>query len=63
MKNPIYDYENGELLFPVDREAAMDSKGRFWLRVDDNLVLNPDTNQLHSITSWPASDDSDSSGF
>jgi len=57
MHNPIFDYDNGELIFPTSSNLGMDSDGDMYMRMGDNMSMNMDTGELHLTSSWADDDD------
>ena len=58
MSNPIFDLDSWEPMFKRSDTMAVDSKGKFSLRMGDQLAMDTDTGEMHFTTPW----DSDSAG-
>lgn len=53
----IFDYDDGDFLFNISDNTAIDSDGNMMMRMGENMALDMDTGDLHIISSW--SDDED----
>lgn len=61
MSKPIFDTDSWEPMFKISKDMAVDSKGRFSIRLDDNVAMDMDTGDLRFTTPW--SGDGDGSEF
>lgn len=52
MNRSFFDYDDGDFLFAVSDNMAMDSEGDLMMRVSDNTVLDINSGDLHFISSW-----------
>ena len=61
MRNPIFDYDDGDFIYQTSGNMAMDSDGNFLMRMGDNMVIDMDAGEVHMISGWPndESDDED----
>ena len=57
MSKPIWDMEDGEILFPVSNNMAMDFDGNMMMRMSDNMAMNMDSGDIHFVSSWSNDDD------
>ena len=64
MKNPIFNLDNWEPMFPINGDMAVDSQGHFKMRMGDGLAMDMDTGEMHFTTPWTnGHDDTDSGSF
>ena len=59
MRNPIFDYDDGDLILPVSDNMGIDSNGHINYRIGDNLSVDMETGQLHITSNWKTDDDDD----
>ena len=59
MKDPVFEIDNWEPLFPIDDETAVDADGHFRVRLDDGVVMDPDTGRISFTTPWHSGDASE----
>jgi len=57
MHNPIFDYDDGDLIFQTASNLGIDSDGDMYMRMGDNMSMNMDTGELHLTSSWKDDDD------
>ena len=57
MSDPIFDLDSWEPMFKISDDMAVDSKGNFKMRMDDNMVMDMDTGDVHFTTPWASSGD------
>lgn len=57
MKNPIYDYDDGDFIFNSSDNIAIDSDGDMMMRISDNMAMDMDSGELHLTSSWFDDDD------
>ena len=57
MSKSFFDYDDGDFLFAVSDNMAMDSVGDLMVRMSDNTVLDLNSGDLHFISSWEDEDD------
>ena len=57
MRNPIFDYGDGDLIFQTGSNLGIDSDGDMYMRMGDNMSMNMDTGELHLTSSWKDDDD------
>ena len=52
MSNPIFDLDSWEPMFKLSDTMAVDSKGKFSVRMGDSLAMDIDTGEVHFTTPW-----------
>lgn len=57
MFNPIFDYDDGNFIYPTSDTMGIDSDGNLHLRMGDNMSMNMETGELHFNSGW--ADDND----
>ena len=57
MRNSIFDYDNGDFIFPTSGNTGIDSDGNLHMRMGDNMSMNMETGELHFTSSWKNDDD------
>lgn len=57
MFNPIFDYDDGNFIYPTSDTMGIDSDGNLHLRMSDNMSMNMETGELHFNSGW--ADDND----
>lgn len=57
MSKSFFDYDDGDFLFAVSDNMAMDSAGDLMVRMSDNTVLDLNSGDIHFISSWEDEDD------
>ena len=63
MKQPFYNLDNWKPIFPVHDDMAIDEDGHFNLRIENGMVLETDSGEMHFTTTWDSSDDFSSNDF
>lgn len=53
----FFDFTDGDCVFSVSGDTAMDSEGHLMARSGDNAAIDLETGELHIISSW--NDDED----
>ena len=59
MGDPVFNVDNWDPFFPISDDMTVDSKGRFKVRISDNMAMDMDTGEMHFTTPWAESDESD----
>ena len=61
MRNPIFDYDDGDFIYQTSGNMGIDSDGNLHMRMGDNMVIDMDAGEVHMISGWPndESDDED----
>jgi len=57
MSKQLWDMEDGDFLFEISDNMAMDSDGNMMMRMSDNTAMDMDSGDIHFVSSW--SDDND----
>lgn len=57
MSRSFFDYDDGDFLFAVSDNMAMDSEGDLMMRMSDNTVLDLNSGDIHFISSWEDEED------
>ena len=53
----ILDYESGDLIRTLSDQIAMDTDGHLMLRMNDNMVMDMDSGEIHMTSGWDDDDD------
>lgn len=59
MEKPIFDFEDGDYMFSVSDNMAMDSDGHMMMRMGDSMAMDMDSGELHIVSGWSNDDDDD----
>jgi hypothetical protein len=59
MGKHFFDYDDGDYVFSVSGNSAMDSEGNMMTRMSDNMAMDLDTGDIHFISSWSSDDEDD----
>lgn len=59
MSNPIFDYEDGDMIFQTSDNIGIDSDGDLHMRMGDNMSMNMSTGELHITSGWNNNDEDD----
>lgn len=57
MGKNFFDYDDGDFVYVISDNMAIDSDGDFLMRIGDNMAMDMDSGELHFISGW--SDDND----
>ena len=57
MSNPIFDFDDGDFVFRMSDNMAMDMEGNMMMRMGDNMAMDMDSGELHIISSWKNDDE------
>ena len=52
MKKHFLDYDDGDLVYAVSDDMAIDSDGNLMMRMDKNIAMDMDSGELHIVSSW-----------
>ena len=63
MRDPVFNLDNWEPMFPIGDGMAVDSEGNFKIRMGDNLAMDMDTGELSFTSPWASSDGNDGEEF
>ena len=59
MRNPIFDYDNGDFIYHTSGNLGMDSNSDLHMRMGDNMSMDMETGELHMTSGWKNDDDDD----
>jgi hypothetical protein len=59
MSNSIFDYDNGNFIYQTSGNMGMDSNGDLYMRVGDNMSMDLNTGELHTVSGWNDEDEDD----
>lgn len=59
MLEPIFDFDDGDIVYPISDDMAIDFDGNILMRMGDCLALDMDTGELHITSSWPDEENDD----
>ena len=57
MSDPIFDLDSWEPLFRINENMVVDPKGKFYTRMNENMVMDLDTGKVRFITPWKQGED------
>lgn len=57
--NPIFNYDNGDYIWPTSDNMGIDSNGDLHMRMGDNMSLDMNTGEMHFTSGWLDDDDDD----
>ena len=60
--NPIFNYDNGDYIWPTSDNMGIDSNGDLHMRMSDNMSLDMNTGEMHFTSGWLDDDDDDFQG-
>lgn len=59
MSKHFFDYEDGDFVFSISDNMAMDSDGNMMMRMGDNMAMDMNSGELHIISGWKNGDNED----
>lgn len=59
MRNPIFDYDDGDFIYHTSGNMGIDSDGDLHMRMGDNMSMDMDTGELHFNSGWRNDDEDD----
>lgn len=59
MHRHFFDYDDGDFCFPLSDNMAIDTDGNTMMRMSNNMAMNMNSGELHSISSWDLEQDDD----
>ena len=59
MRNPFFDYEEGDFINKTSVNLGIDSDGNLHMRMGDNISMDMDTGELHFNSGWRNDDEDD----
>lgn len=60
MSNPIFDEDNWEPMFKISKDMVIDAKGRYFTRMNENMVMELDTGKVRYTTPWSDGENNES---
>lgn len=57
MSKIIFDYDNGDYMYTVSNNMAINSDGDIIMRMSDNMAIDTETGDIHFIGGWFNEDD------
>jgi len=55
----FFDFEDGDSVFSISDNMAMDSDGHMMMRIGDSMAMDMDSGELHIVSGWPDEEDDD----
>lgn len=52
MGNSLFDYSDSDIACSVSDSMAIDSNGDYLMRMGDNMALDMESGEMHTISSW-----------
>lgn len=52
MGKSIFDYDDGDLIFPTSASLGLDSDGNVMMRLGDSMAIEVDSGGLHMVSPW-----------
>lgn len=52
MNKHFFDYDDGDFIYSLSDDMAIDSNGNMMMRMSDNVAMDMDSRELHFISSW-----------
>ena len=59
MSKHFFNYNDGDYVYSVSDNMAMDSDGNMMMRMGDNMAMDMDSGDIHFISSWSADEEDD----
>ena len=59
MRNSIFNYDDGNFIYPASDNMGVDSEGNLHMRMGDNMSMNLETGELHITSGWNDNADED----
>lgn len=59
----FFDYDDGEFLYTLSDDTAMDFDGHLMMRSGDNFAMDLETGDFHLVSEWPKDDPMDDIPF
>ena len=57
MGKHFFDYENGDFVYSISGNMAIDSDGNLLMRMGNNMAMDLDSGELHIISGWSNDED------
>ncbi len=52
MRKNFFDYNDGDFVFSISDNMAIDSDGNMMMRISDNMAMDMDSGDVHMISGW-----------
>lgn len=52
MFRSLFDFDDGDYLYGLSDNMAMDSDGDMMMRVSDNMAMDMETGEMHMTSCW-----------
>lgn len=52
MGNSLFDYSDSDIAYSVSDNMAINSNGDYLMRMGDNMALDMESGEMHTISSW-----------
>ena len=52
MMHPVFDFDDGDFLFPFSETMGADADGHLMLRLSDSLAMDMASGVLHLLSDW-----------
>lgn len=57
MSKNFFDYDDGDFVYTISDNMAIDSDGDMLMRMGDNMAMDMETCDIHFISGWSDDDD------
>lgn len=52
MGGPVYDFEDGNFIYPTSGGMGFDTEGHMHMRMGDNMSMDMETGDIHFNSGW-----------
>ena len=52
MKRSFFDYDDGDMTFPISDNMVIDSEGDLLMRLSYNMAMDINSGDIHMISFW-----------
>ena len=59
MGKHFFDYDDGNFAHTISDNMTIDSGGDLLMRMGDNMAMDMDSGELHTISGWPDDENDD----
>lgn len=59
MNKIVQDIDDGDYMFKISNNIAIDSDGDMMMKISNNTAMDMDSGELHFTSSWNNDDDDD----
>lgn len=49
----FFDFDDGDAVFSISDNMAMDSDGHMMMRMGNRMAMDMDSGELHIVSGWP----------